>query len=72
MERYVDFYNNKRPCFAIGYDTPVNYRKRFYKGEIECKKTFEERVLTEEPKFVQKRRKKALSENVSTFEREND
>ena len=72
MERYVDFYNNKRPCFAIGYDTPVNYKKRFYKGEIECKKTFEERVLTEEPKFVQKRRKKALSENVSTFEREND
>ena len=72
MERYVDFYNNKRPCFAIGYHTPVNYRKRFYKGEIECKKTFEERVLTEEPKFVQKRRKEALSENVSTFEREND
>lgn len=72
MERYVDFYNNKRPCFAIGYHTPVNYRKSFYKGEIECKKTFEERVLTEEPKFVQKRRKEALSENVSTFEREND
>lgn len=72
MERYVDFYNNKRPCFAIGYDTPVNYRKRFYKGEIERKKTFDERVLTEEPKFVQKRREKAISENVSTFEKEND
>ena len=68
MEKYVDFYNNRRPCYAIEYDTPVNYRKRFNKGEMECKNTFENRKLTEEPKFVQKRRKKALLENVSTFE----
>lgn len=68
MEKYVDFYNNRRPCYAIGYNTPVNYRKRFNKGEIECKNTFENRKLTEEPKFVQKRRKKALLENESTFE----
>lgn len=32
MERYVKFYNEQRPCFAIGYDTPANYRKRYYKG----------------------------------------
>lgn len=51
IERYVDSYNNHRPCYAIGYDTPVNYRKRFYKGEIERKNTFESRVLTDEPKF---------------------
>lgn len=31
MEKYVEFYNNMRPCYAIGYDTPVNYRKRYYK-----------------------------------------
>ena len=55
LEKYVDFYNNHRPCYAIGYDTPVNYRKRFYKGEMERKNTFESRILTEEPKFVQKR-----------------
>jgi transposase InsO family protein len=72
MERYVDFYNNNRPCFAIGYDTPVHYRKRYYNGELERKKTFDNRVLTDEPKFVQKRRKQRDSENVSTFENEKD
>lgn len=35
--RYVDFYNRQRPCFAIGYDTPDNYCKRFYRGELEKK-----------------------------------
>lgn len=72
MEKYVDFYNNRRPCYAIGYDSPVNYRKCFNKGEIECKNTFEDRKLTEEPKFVQKRRKQAHSEDVSTSEKENE
>ena len=68
LEKYVDFYNNHRPCYAIGYDTPVNYRKRFYKGEMERKNTFESRILTEEPKFVQKRHKQSISDVVSTFE----
>ena len=54
--RYVDFYNRQRPCFAIGYDTPDNYCKRFYRGELEKKDTFSKRILTEEPKFVQKRK----------------
>ena len=75
-ERYVRFYNERRPCFAIGYDTPANYRKRYNKGEIECKGTFEKRELTTEPKFIQKRRATALSKsnlrNMQTFENEND
>ena len=71
MENYAHFYNNKRPCYAIGYDTPVNYRKRYYKGELERKNTFEGRVLTDEPKFVRKRRKQAHAEDMSTFENEN-
>ena len=54
--RYVDFYNRQRPCFAIGCDTPDNYCKRFYRGELEKKDTFSKRILTEEPKFVQKRK----------------
>ena len=71
LEIYVDFYNNHRPCYAIGYDTPVNYRKKYYKGELKRKNTFENRVLSEEPKFVQKRRKYDASDTVSTFENEN-
>ena len=67
LEKCVDFYNKHRPCYALGYDTPVNYRKRFFRGELEIKNTFENRVLSEEPKYVQKRRKQAHSENVSTF-----
>ena len=76
MEKYVKFYNEQRPCFAIGYDTPSNYRKRYNKGEIKCKETFEKRELTTEPKFVQKLHAKKLYNsdlgNVSTFENEND
>lgn len=56
LRRYVDFYNRQRPCFAIGYDTPDNYCKRFYRGELEHRDTFSQRVLSEEPKFVQKRK----------------
>ena len=52
--------------------TPVNYRKRYYKGELERKNTFESRVLSEEPKFVQKRRKQVHSGDVSTFENESE
>lgn len=34
IARYVKFYNEQRPCFAIGYDTPDNYRRRYYNGEL--------------------------------------
>jgi len=54
--RYVEFYNKKRPCYAIGYDTPYNYYRRFRRGEIEKGNTFSKRILTEEPKFVRKKR----------------
>jgi transposase InsO family protein len=59
IDKYVTFYNESRPCFAIGYDTPANYRRRYYKGELEVKDTFSKRQLSEVPKFVQKRRKEA-------------
>ena len=72
IERYVNYYNDQRPCYALNYDTPANYRKRFYKGEIERKDTFESRVLTEKPKFVQKLEKSKASESVSTSEKENE
>ena len=72
IARYVKYYNERRPCYAIGYDTPANYRKRYYRGELERKNTFADRILTEEPKFVRKRREKAHSEVVSTSENKND
>ena len=68
IEHYVKFYNEQRPCFAIGYDTPDNYRTRYNKGELEQKNTFADRILSAEPKFAQKRRKKGHRENVPTFE----
>lgn len=55
LEDYKDYYNEKRPCYAIGYDTPANYRRRFHRGELPQKNTFRDRVLTDKPKFVQKR-----------------
>ena len=74
IERYVKYYNTQRPCFAIGYDIPENYRKRFYKGELPQRQTFENRVLSTEPKFVQKKRQNAENESdcedVSTFGKE--
>jgi len=60
LKRYVEFYNKQRPCYAIGYDTPNNYYRRFMHGEIVYKDTFSQRVLTEMPKFVQN--KKEISE----------
>ena len=62
LDNYVKFYNEQRPCFAIGYDTPDNYRKRYYKGKLPQKNSFESRKLSTEPKFVQKRHKKADNE----------
>lgn len=64
------------------YDTPDNYYKRFRRGEIEQKDTFSKRELTEEPKFVRKKRAKAAEtkqeqdvptsvKSVSTSENEN-
>ncbi len=54
--RYVAFYNAQRPCYAISYDTPDNYYRRFKRGELPAKDTFEGRILSETPKFVQKRK----------------
>lgn len=62
IERYVDFYNKQRPCYAIGYDTANHYYQRYQRGELERKDTFSKRVLTTEPKFVQKKRQKKVKE----------
>lgn len=33
---YVTFYNERRPCFAIGYETPVNFRENYYNKSVKC------------------------------------
>ncbi len=55
IEKYVKYYNEQRPCFAIGYDTPHNYRERYYKGELETHNSFEKRVMDPTPKSVRKK-----------------
>ncbi len=52
---YVTYYNTQRPCYSIGYDTPSRYYGKYVNGEIEKKDTFSKRVLSEKPKFVQKK-----------------
>lgn len=37
IERYVKFYNRQRPSYALGYDTPDNYYRRYQRGELEKK-----------------------------------
>lgn len=55
IDTYIVFYNSKRPCYSLGYDTPDNYYKRFMAGEVECNNTFKNRVLDETPKFIRKK-----------------
>ena len=64
LKNYVLYYNEQRPCFAIGYDTPVGYRKKYYKGELNNRDSFSKRNLSELPKFVQKRKKNTENEKV--------
>jgi transposase InsO family protein len=65
---YVDFYNSRRPCYSLGYDTPDNYYARFMAGQIERKDTFKDRVLDERPKFVIEKLKNAEKEKMDQTE----
>ncbi len=55
ISNYVKFYNSKRPCWALNYDSPDNFYNKFMNNEIEKKDTFNNRILSEVPKFVQKK-----------------
>lgn len=43
IEEYIDYYNEERPCYALGYDTPNDYYQRYLNGELERKDTFKNR-----------------------------
>ncbi len=58
IKEYVEYYNNKRPCYSLGYDTPVGYCNKYFSGQIEARDTFSKRVLSPEPKYVRVKRQK--------------
>lgn len=55
VSEYVDYYNSMRPCYALGYRTPDRFLNDYVQGIEDHKDTFSMRVLSDVPKFVQKR-----------------
>ena len=51
-------------CYALEYDIPNHYEKKYRNGEFKMRNTFKDRILSETPKFVQ--------EKLSTFVNENE
>ena len=52
---YISWYNEKRPCWSLGYKTPNAFYKEYSLGNTEHKNTFANRVLDETPKFVKEK-----------------
>lgn len=71
------FWANYTYCYALGYDIPNHYEQRYWNGELEKKDTFRNRVLSETPKFVQKKmstsknESEEITQELSTLKREN-
>ncbi len=63
INQYVLYYNNIKPCYAIGYITPSEFKKMYYNNIAEHKNTFETRKLSPLPKFIQKKSKKLKTKN---------
>lgn len=55
LYRYMAYYNEQRPCFALNYDTPAHFCHLFLSGQTTRKDTFNKRVLDPRPKFVRHR-----------------
>lgn len=66
INQYVLYYNNIRPCYAIGYNTPSEFKKMYYNNIAEHRNTFETRKLSPLPKFVQKRKQKIENQKQTT------
>ena len=43
IEEYIDYYNEERPSYALGYDTPNGFYRRYIDGDLERKNTFNTR-----------------------------
>ena len=55
IDEYISFYNSRRPCYSLGYDTPDGFYQKFMDGRVERKDTFNDRILDETPKFIRNR-----------------
>jgi len=56
IREYVDYYNTQRPCYSLGYETPVRYYEKYMNGQLEIKDTFSKRILSPEPKYIRKKK----------------
>jgi putative transposase len=59
IEDYISWYNEKRPCWSLGYKTPNEFFEEYLLGNTERKNTFANRVLDDTPKFVKEKLKRA-------------
>ena len=48
--------NTQRPCYSLGYETPVRYYEKYMNGQLEIKDTFSKRILSPEPKYIRKKK----------------
>ena len=77
VKRYIKYYNSQRPSWALNYDIPDLYYQKYMNNEIEHKNTFENRVLTEVPKYVLRKMSTSINENetknsnMNTFKNDN-
>ncbi len=68
IEQYINFYNEMRPCYALGYDIPNHYEKKYRNGDLKMRNTFKDRILSETPKFVQEKLSNSVNENEGFFQ----
>lgn len=68
IKEYVEYYNNRRPCYSLGYETPVRYYNKYINGQLEKRDTFSKRILDPKPKYV---RQKRLKKEVQVSEDDN-
>lgn len=51
ISEYIDFYNSKRPCYSLNYETPDNYYNLYKSGQLEKRDTFSKR-FDDDPRYT--------------------
>lgn len=59
IEDYIGWYNERRPCWSLGYKSPNEFYDEYAAGGVERRNTFASRVLDETPKFVREKLRRA-------------